>query len=319
LSPESTHRAVRSLALLVAVGCGASTNTQHPANPAPTLSVLQAGAEPRQRLRYELPLHAPERMELSLKVRVTNAFTNTVLETGRRSVDLPTVRIDGRVAVTKITPSGEALVTYELENAVVLDDLVDPAVRRPLEAAMAAMKGWRGSWRMSPSGLLSDIVFDTPNASKSGRNSLSNVDELIPDMSVVFPDAEIGVGATWEVKSRRSMSGVTWERTATYRLRELGASSATVDANVVMHASSQALTVEPNASTRLTSGTVTGSANLSVPLRGLVPTGMSQATSEMNFSIIRGRQRIITSLETQTFVSVKPIGTEAAVSEPSPP
>ncbi len=66
--------------------------------------------------------------------------------------------------------------------------------------------------------------------------------------------------------------------------------------------------VEPNASTRLTSGTSNMSAKLSVPLQGLVATGASRGTIETNFAILRGRQRITATIQAETLFSVKPLG-----------
>ncbi len=292
--------------LVVTFACGGSPSSPRVAKR--TFALLEAGAEPRQRLRYAPVLHVPERMEMRLKFHVAAAATNPGLTAGRWSTGDPAVRFAGRVEVTAITPDGEAMVTYVVEDASLLEGGGDPAVRRSIEAEIAALKGCRGSWRMSPLGTLSEIVFDAPRGSGSTPTRFAFVRDMIPDTSVVFPEAEIGVGATWQATSRHAWSGVMWDREATYRLRELAGSVATVEVDVVMRAPPQSLSVEPNASTRLTSGTSHTSVKLSVPLQGLVATGTSRGTFETNFAIVRGGQRAAATLQSETLLSVKPLG-----------
>lgn len=132
--------------------------------------------------------------------------------------------------------------------------------------------------------VISEVAVDPSDASRQPANRVANVAESMRASSVVFPDEPVGVGATWDVMSRMTISGIMWDRKTTYILRALDDSTASVDASVVMRASSQALRVEPNASTRLTSATASSSAELTVPLRGLVTTGASRGTSEANIA-----------------------------------
>ena len=286
------------VALLFVVACG--SNTPHVATPA-MITVLDPGAEPRQVLRYEPTLHVPERAEMTLKTRVTNRFTNTVLETGQRSIDNPSIRLVQRFDAVETTPTGETVMRFEIEDATVLDDVVDPALRALAAARSAKMKGLRGSWHLAPSGKATELVLQTPDAEH--RSDLSPMRES----SVVFPDVPVGIGATWQVTSHESIGGVTWDRKATYRLRGLADSTASIDADIAMHASSQALSTEPNATTTLTSATMNIAAQLTIPLHKLVTTSSAQGTSESNFSIVRGHLRITSTMQIEMLSSVNPI------------
>jgi hypothetical protein len=296
---------VRVVVFAIAVGCG--SQTLHVANPEPSITVVDVGAEPRRLLRHELKPDATERMELALKIRINTAFTNTVLETGHRSADFPTIKNVALIKVTSLASDGVATVSSEVENVTVLDDVVDPKLRTRVADEVAALKGSRVSWRMAPSGRISDVAFEASNVPASARNRLSTFADSLRETSVVFPDAAIGIGATWKVTSEQSFAGVTWNRTVTYRLKALTDSSATVVTQIVMRARSQALSVEPNATTKLTSGTSNADGELIVPLRGLVATGTGQSTSEVNLLIVRGRLRITSTVQTETLSSVKPL------------
>jgi Family of unknown function (DUF6263) len=157
---------------------------------------------------------------------------------------------------------------------------------------------------MAPSGVISNIVVGTEHSHP--RKRLANVVESIRDASVVFPDVEIGVGATWRVTSQQTYSGVTWDRTIKYTLKAVSGGAATVVADITMRAGSQALSVEPNATTRLNSATGNATTELIIPLHGLVPTGMTQGTSEANFSIVRGHLRITSTVQSESSSSIKP-------------
>jgi hypothetical protein len=308
---------VRALLIVTAFACGGSQNGAHVAKPEPSITVVGAGAEPRQRIRYELTAHSPERVEMTFKLRMNTAFTNTVLQSGHRSVDFPTLRYVARSEVSTLTPAGDAVVTFELEEGTVLDDVVDPAIRKLAIAEVAFMKGSRGSWRRTPSGRISDIAFDAPNASSSARNLISTIADSTHETAVVFPDTAIGVGARWQVTSQQSSSGVQWSRTVTYELKSLTDSVATIDAQMVMHAPSQALSVEPNATTKLTSGSGNATAELIVPLHSLIATTTARQTSETNLLIVRGHLRITSTILTEILSSVKPLAVASTGNEPT--
>lgn len=300
------HRATALVFFALVSGCGGSQRSSS-AQAEPTIKVLDAGAEPRQRLRYELTERVPERMEMSFKLRMNGAYTNTVLETGHRSADFPTIKNTARIEVTALGADGTATVNSIVEDVVVLDDFVDPMIRKMVDVEVKAMKGWQGSWHMTPSGRISNVTASVPNAPAAARARLSNVADTLRENFVIFPEQVVGVGASWQVTSQYVVSGVTWERTTTYRLKALTDSAATVAAQSSMHADPQALSVEPNATIRLTSATSSASAELVVPLHGLVATATSQGTSEMNLLIVRGHLRLVSSVQTEAIGSVRPI------------
>jgi hypothetical protein len=294
-------------AVLLGFGC---SNATHVARPTPSpVALLDAGAAPRLRVRHDPVLHAPEQVETTLELTVSTSFTNTVLERGHTGVGLG-LRSRGRLEVIGFTAGGDALVTYEIEEAALVGD-VDPAIRPTVDAELAALQGARASWRMAPSGTVSELDIVAPQVSSSMQTRLSSLGQAIHDAAVVFPDAEIGVGARWQVRARPSLAGVTWDQTTTYQLRALTGTSATVEAETVMHARSQALRVEPTATTRLTSGTSRATSELIIPLRGLAATGASRTTTEANYSIVRKDLRITSTVQTEAAFSIRPRDTAA--------
>jgi hypothetical protein len=289
-------------ALAFASGC--STRGERVAKPAPIVVVLEPGAEPRQRLRYEPTPGLSEEVEASTKLRITNTFTNTVLETGQRSADYPTTVIRGRLQVTGRSPEGDALLSFAVEDVRTLGDVVDPRVRQQVDAELQRLRGAHASFRLLPTGELADVKLDIRN---TPQERVSRLASSFDEMFVRFPQADIGIGGTWQIETHATISGVKWTKKATYTLRELTDGQATVDVSIAMRAASQALRVEPNATTTLESGEGSTSGQAFVPRHGLVTSGSSQTTTEASFLIVRRHLRISSTVRTETLSAVKRI------------
>lgn len=298
-----------TLLLLCCALVGSCGGNHHPSRvlAEPTIKVLDAGAEPREHLRYDFRAHSPERMELTFKLRVNSAYTNTVLETGHRSADFPTIKATARVEVSALNADGTATVSSIVDEVAVVDDFVDPAIHAIVDVEVKAMKGSQSSWRISPSGRISHATASAPNASAEVRAHLANVADTMRENAVIFPEQVVGVGASWQVTSQYLLFGVAWERTTTYSLKALSDTSATVEEQTSMRADSQALRVEPRATTRLTSASSNATAELVVRRHNLVASATSHGTSEMNLLIVRGNLRLVSSVQTEAISSVRPI------------
>jgi hypothetical protein len=124
-------------------------------------------------------------------------------------------------------------------------------------------------------------------------------------MFVQFPEADIGVGGTWQIVSRSTIAGVKWTKKATYTLRELTDDQATVDVSIAMRAASQALRVEPNATTTLESGEGSTTGQAFVPRHGLVTPRSSQTTTEASFLIVNRHLRISSTVRSEALSAIK--------------
>lgn len=142
-----------SLFAAICVACSCSSGTRV-VKPTPTIVVLEPGAEPRQRLRYDPAPGLTEEVETSTKVRIANTFTTTTLETGQRNADFPTSIIRGRLHVSGRSPEGHALVSFAVEDVRTLEDVVDPRMRQMVDAQAHQFKNARSTWRLLPSGEL---------------------------------------------------------------------------------------------------------------------------------------------------------------------
>ncbi len=116
--------------MLGVFGCGGARHAI-PLTLEPRITLLDAGVAPRQRLHFGWKRNAPEYIEIDLKR--TNAVTtvNTMLETGNRRIEMPTMRSVWRIEVLELSASGDAVVVFDLASVSLLQDVViDPPRER---------------------------------------------------------------------------------------------------------------------------------------------------------------------------------------------
>ena len=189
---------------MLACACGGATGQV--ASPKATPLLTEAGALPRQRLRYQPVPGRAEPVELSMKLRIGSTVTHTVLETEHRDVDFPAVTLIGRIEASALNASGEVTFTLHVEDVEVLDDAVNPNVRRKTAEQASTLKGSRTTWHMSPTGHTSDWTSDAGSL----EGVKSELRDVLLDAFVIFPEQEVGI--VWKlaghVESRHPRSPV---------------------------------------------------------------------------------------------------------------
>jgi len=285
------------------VACGGAKPAGPP--PAPAVSVLEAGSEPRRVVRYELPLHTQGRLSSDVETTLTNRYTNTVLENGSNRLAFPAVHTTQHLEVLSVEPDGT--ITVKLDNERVTSDgePADPRVARAFERELGRLGRTHETFRLAPSGARSNIHVDTTGEPVRASERTATV-QFETQTAMRFPDVPIGVGAAWRVTSLVETAGVQWQRTATYHLRAIDDATASLEFEVTASAPEHALYVEPNATAKVTSGSSIASGQFLVELHGFGVTGGAHETSEVNLSIVNHALRVTSTLQNESSFTVKP-------------
>ncbi len=273
---------------LLAIACGGARPRA-----APVVTVTQVGEEPWSVLRYAHVAGTTERVELQLKLRTQTLFENTVLEQGRRDVDFPTIQITGPMTITDVAPDGTARIVLTVEDATLLEDVVDPRQRSALKARAAALRGRVFTSKRAVDGSFVSIDGDAAVA------------EALTANNVRFPDSPVGVGASWQVTSTAISDGIRWRRTVTYRVRDRSETSVTIDADAELRADEQTLNSEPNATTVLKGGTGRGTSHAVIPLRGLAGEAQADHHLEAELLVTRRHVRVHATVKTDSILSIR--------------
>lgn len=288
--------------LLVLAACGGGVAALTPM--APVVDVSGAGSHPRRVVTIGLTSGTVEWVELDSKLRVDAAITDTTLDTHRRAIDFPTIRNRVRLEVMN-ADAGGGVVAFEVESSEVLDDVVDGRVRAAVSAELGASKGLRGTYRVARDGTVSDVVL-AAGPDRRAPELRQRWTTALQDSGAVFPAQPIGVGAVWRVRSRVKIEGTLWHRVVTYTLRDLDARRATVRVVAEMHAPSQALRVEPTATSQLSSGKASTTGEIDVPLTAVARALRLTGTMELNVLVTQRRLRISSSVRNETWLTSRP-------------
>jgi hypothetical protein len=284
-------RASLCILYLAVAACGGSKGPV-----APVVTLTQAGEEPWRVLRYTHVAGTTERVELRFKLRRETTFENTVMEQGRSDADFPTIEITGPITVADVAADGTARLVLRVETTTLLDDVVDPRLRSRFAARAAALRGTTFTWQRAPDGT-------TTSAEVGGEASA--IADAVTTSAVRFPDAPVGIGASWQITSTVVSDKIRWRRTTTYRVRDRSDSSVTIDADTELHADEQTVSAEPNATTVLESGSGRTSAHEVVPLGGIVGDGQADAHLEMDLMITRKQLRVRAAVKTDSVFSIR--------------
>lgn len=277
---DDGRRVMRWACVLMLAGCGGSV--VH----APRQRIDDAGAEPRRLLRVLPALHTTDAFDMTAKRRVSWRTIDTTLRARSNLADYPSLKVGGRGEVIAIDERGTRTVELRFDSVTLLDDQVDQRVRRP------------------PPKLETMRLCVTPTG-KIDCGALTGPLRRMSDFSVELPPDAVGVGAKWTHEDAPTIDNIRWRRRATYQLRELTDAAATIDVNMTMTAESQALHVEPNATTRLTSGTGTMTGSMTVRFDRPIVASDLYSSLEMNVLVVRGRARGSSSVTMESWLRVE--------------
>ncbi len=275
---------------------------------APSLvRVLNAGAEPRVLLRYEVPAGSKQstdmRMAMELEMRaagndlprqkVPDLVMRMDLVAATR--DASGVRVDG--VISKVTTEPKS------------DD--EKKLARSMAKALAGIQGLRVSYVATPEGRVRDITIAAGAAvDPRSLEMLDQMKQSFDSMVVPLPNEPVGVGAAWQVVGRMK-AGAEVLQFSTYTLRklEVGKSSPIVelDSELVQLAAARAMSVPGNGATgKLEEFRSSGKGSIRADLGKLVP---ERATGDVQGHVIStvpgfGIMTVDTTMNLQ-FVPVK--------------
>lgn len=316
-APAASASASGSGGVESAAGAGADLAAAQ-ADSLPVTRVLEPGKAPRRALRYTFKL-APEWLEMDLSMTMAMGM-------GARPgppVHVPTVRMWTRIDPNELTPAGDVRCTFLSERVQVLDDVKVPAqMRAQLEKEMAGIVGLKGSSRISPRGVATEVEFSLPPAaSDSLRKSMDSMRDAIRKMYIPLPEEEVGVGARWQTTSKMPLSGATMDVTTTYTLKELRADGMRADVDVTMTAQPKQTiklaTLPPGSTAVLESMSGQGSGKVSPGFARLAGEGTTHVTVDSAFDISFKGEHVRMTVHAETTASARP-SKGAPAAKPAP-
>ncbi|NER39191.1 MAG: hypothetical protein F6J93_35445 [Oscillatoria sp. SIO1A7] len=239
----------------------------------PELELLDAGIEPRQKLRFS-PVQG-SRTEI-LTMTMDMDMEMTVEGEGSRAIDMPPVEIEFEIEVEKVDSNGDIHASFYCSRTdVVAEAGTPPPLARKLQAEIEKMVGFSTSLVMDSQGRAKDINLIVPDSMDPNlRQMFEQTMNSLGDISAPMPEEAVGVGAKWRVSASPTLNGIRMNQTATYEIASIEGDRIVLDTQVEQEAEPQNMTLPglpPNATVNLESLDGSGRGQVTMDLNKIVP------------------------------------------------
>ncbi len=282
---------VRSAAALVVALCIAPAPYAHAQTAGVTaapaagsdITVLSTGATPRRALRYSFSQGASETVTMRQQMSMT-------MEMGGMAMPpqaLPATLITTKLSVENVAADGSAALAGEIVSVEVDTVGADPALVNAMQPQLAALNGTQMRYRVSPTGLVSDLQYGDNPAMAEAARALQSADQL----SVPFPTENVGVGAKWQVMRSVTQNGLTIGQQVEYTVKSLDADGAELEVLITQSAKDQAMdaaAMPAGASAKLRSLEGKGTSSSSIRFNRLQPSVDMKLDMKMAIDIEMG-------------------------------
>ncbi len=192
-----------------------------PGDAAPEITLLDAGAEPRRVLRYQIPEGATDHIQITQRVETT-----LTLE-GQRMGSPTAFPIVTRMSFgpTSRAENGDVVAPFRVDAMELgRGEGMTDAAQRAAAAAVEPLVGTTGSLQTDARGRVIRSNIDVPpGVTPQMASTLENMRKAMVDAGVPFPEEAVGAGARWQLRKHITRRGLQVEIVATYTLRELTA------------------------------------------------------------------------------------------------
>lgn len=181
-----------------------------------TVQLLDAGSEPRYKLRYQFDKGRVERAMLV-------SGSGLSMELSGQKIDLPKMpdmEMSATIRVTDLLPTGSARRQITIDRVNLKQGALDPSLKGDVEQALAKLEGLRGRDLIDTRGFIHELKLEQASAQGELRQFLESMQQALGQMGAPFPEEEVGKGARWQIDTKVSQQGINLSQLATYELIE---------------------------------------------------------------------------------------------------
>jgi hypothetical protein len=252
----------------------------------PSVVLVDAGAEPREELRYDFSGFTPQTMQMDMNMSMSMEGPAT----GTQQQTLPTMRMIMSIPTVEATPEGNLRMAFSLDRYEVLPtEGVAPEMMQALQSSLASvgtMSGWnvidnRGSF------IDGDINV---SAGSSAAQMMTSIEDSMEQMVAPFPSEAVGLGARWQTSTEVTVNGLTLAQTATFTLASRSGDNVVLDVTIEQNAPPQDIadpSMPPGAVAHLDEMQTTGTGRMSLSLTNVVPNSTLSMSTAMRMSVVQ--------------------------------
>ncbi len=241
-----------------------------------TIALVDAGASPREALRYRFQSGFSEQATLDLNVDMAMSMAGATLPLG----SVPPIQMQMQLRTSEMSPDGSARIQFELLSA---EAAGEDAQAAQVNQALASTKGLSGWYRIDPRGQVTESHVNALEGNNAAGAVLQDLEQSMQQMAAPFPQEAVGAGARWRVTQNVTSNNMRMTQTAEYTLRERSGNRVVLDVKMIEAALDAAGGLPPGA--KLDSVKMQGGGSTTIQLDRLVPTGRIDADLDLALSI----------------------------------
>lgn len=181
------------------------------------------GARPQYLLRYDIPEGFAQQVDAVVDVDMHMSGAQTL------DVAMPRMVMTQAVTVDDVDARKAMHVVVDTANVTIVDDgRADPRVVQGMEAATAALDGFKVTAQLLPDGRTRGLKFDVSALPASAGDQISQMEQALQQMVAILPDVSVGEGARWTVDQTIRMSNMRMLYTMRYEVLAISADHATL-------------------------------------------------------------------------------------------
>ena len=236
------------------------------------IELVNAGAEPRQQLRFAPPANTKQTVQMTMKMDAAMSVGGQTQPT----MATPPMKMTMQVEVTKVDANGDIHAKFSYSDAdVVTDAKTPPEMASAMRSQLKKIVGMRGSMVIDNQGNTKNVSLDVPEtADPNIKQMVQQTVNSLKQISSPVPTEAVGVGAKWRYPSSITANGMTLNQTANYELIDLKDNVATMQLNVEQLAAGQKMNqpgLPPGASVDLKSLKSQGNGKVRMALNRILP------------------------------------------------
>jgi hypothetical protein len=270
----------------------ATTMAPRPASNGPQIKLISAGAEPLEAYRLQAQPGSAQNVKMSIAMSMTMGVPGMAGE----AVKLPAVQLEARVTTKSVAANQD--ITYEAvfeKVEIASDPGAEPMMLQAMEQQMGGLKG------AVVTGVLSDRYHSKQaeiklpaGADASVRESLEQMKGALVNPALALPEAAIGVGAKWEIRTRHKENNINVDLVATHELMAAADGRLTIKSVTARSAANQKIAnpMMPTLKVDLTKLTGANTEEFVLDLTKLLPlTYQANDWSELSMAMNQGGQK----------------------------
>jgi hypothetical protein len=290
----------------------APTVSPAPATIPAKFELLDAGAAPRQEVKFRPLANSQQTMTMTMGMSMDMVFGETPMP----KTNIPKIAMKLDLKVGKVEPSGDINYSFVYSDIkAIADKDTPPELIASIQKSLKTMMGIRGDLIVGSNGQIKSQKLILPKTlDPSLKQTLDQFTKSMEQISTQLPSQAVGLGAKWQTSNSLTVSGIQLNQTATYEVVALDARGMTVKCKVSQSAPPQNLAIpgaaaNSSSKVKIDSLESTGEGSYVVRFDSLLPiSGSMSSVTDSKMSVQTDPKQPVTQISGKVAIDLNMVG-----------